>query len=113
MEALAQAHWAPLSKNEYLDIFDHEPESGSDVLEIDMESFRSVIQSNLNNHTFYYSGDLDRTNRHWRSEIKKTANLIGQEFFAAWEVPNPAYSKEESKVPVTMRQYKKMDISPR
>ena len=43
IEALAQACRSTLLKNEDLDIVDDEPKSGNDVLEIDMESFISVI----------------------------------------------------------------------
>ena len=56
MESLSQTCRYPPSKNEYLDIVDDEPESGDDMREIDMESFSSVIQSNLNNSPLYYSG---------------------------------------------------------
>ena len=63
MEALGQPRRAPPSKNEYLGIVNGEPEYGCDVIEIDMESFESVIQSNLNNHNLYYYGGSDCMNR--------------------------------------------------
>ena len=47
----------PLTKNKYLDIVDDKPDSDDDVIEIDMDSFRSVIQSKLNNYPLYYSRD--------------------------------------------------------
>ena len=62
VEDLAQACGYPLSNNEDLDIFDNKPESVYVVLEIDMDSFSSVIQSNLNNRPLYYSGDSDHMN---------------------------------------------------
>ena len=37
---------------------------------------------------------------------------MGKDLFSAWVIPNPAYSKEESKVPVTVIQYTKRDLSP-
>ena len=112
MEALAQACRAPSPNNEYFDIVDNEPESGDDVIEIYMEIFSSVIQSNLNNCPLYYSGDSYCTNRRRRSEISKAAKLTGQDLFAAWGIPNTAYADEESKVPVTVRQYTNRDLSP-
>ena len=39
MEAISQVRRYPLSNNEDLDIVDNEPESGDDMLEIDMEIF--------------------------------------------------------------------------
>ena len=62
MESLVQACRDPSSKNEDLDIIDDEPKSGDGVLDIYMESFSSVIQSNLNNHLLYCSVDSDSTN---------------------------------------------------
>ena len=31
--------------------------------------------------------------------------------FSSWDIPNPDYAEEEPKVPVTVRQYTKKDIS--
>ena len=67
------------------------------MLGINMENFRSVIQLNLNNCPLYYYGDY-----YQRSEIIKAAKMKGQDLFGAWGVPNTDYSKEESKVPVTV-----------
>ena len=57
LEAIAHACRYPLSKNEYLDIVGDEPESADNVLENNMESFRSSIQSNFSNSPLYYSED--------------------------------------------------------
>ena len=62
LEALAQARRDLLLKYEDLDNVDGKNESGDDVLDIDIESFRSAIQSNLNNSPLYYSRDSGRTN---------------------------------------------------
>ena len=43
LEALSQVRRALSLNNEELDIFDDKPAPGNDVLEIDMESFISVI----------------------------------------------------------------------
>ena len=40
------------------------------------------------------------------------AKMMGQYLFAAWRIPDPFHADEESKVPVTVRQYTKRDISP-
>ena len=56
MEDLEQAHRAPSLKNEHLEIVDDEHESSNDVLEIDMKSFSSEIQSKLNNSIFIILG---------------------------------------------------------
>ena len=57
LEDLSQALKDSLSKNEDLEIVDDKIESVNDVIKIYMESFSSVIQSNLNNFPLYYSGD--------------------------------------------------------
>ena len=57
LEAIAHACRYLLSKNEYFDIVDDKPESGDNVLENNMESFRSSIQSKLENSPLYYSED--------------------------------------------------------
>ena len=59
-----------------------------------MESFSSVIELNLKNRPFYYSGDSDRANQRGRSEIIMAENPTGQYLFDAWGIPNPAYSEE-------------------
>ena len=103
LEALAQARRAQSGKNEVLDIDDDEADSGDDEIEIDMESFSSVVKSNLRTRPVYYYGDSDRTKRRRRSKIDRAAKLTGQDLFAAWGITNPA---EESKVPV-VRKYNK------
>ena len=112
MEALAQAHMSPQSNNEYLGIVDNEPESGDVVLDIDMEMFSSVIQSNLDNCPLYYSGYSYRTNQHRRCKISKSKKIMGKGLFYAWSIPYPDYTQEETNVHVTMRKYKNMDLSP-
>ena len=72
MEALAQACRAPSPNNEYFDIVDNEPESGDDVIEIYMEIFSSLIQSNLINSPLYYYGDSDGTDQRRRTDISKS-----------------------------------------
>ena len=94
--------WAFLKKSE----------SSNDVLEIDMDSSNSVLQSNLNNRPLCYSGYLYHTNRCRRSDIIKAGNLMGKDFFSAWGIPDSAYSEEESKVIVTVRQCTKRDFYP-
>ena len=103
MEDLTQERRAPLLNNEDLDIFDDKHESDNDVLENDMESFSSVIQTNLNNYPLYYYGDSDLMNRLRRIGITKAAQMMGQDLFSAWGILNPAYTEEEFKVPVTLR----------
>ena len=61
LDALAQACRAQSGKNEVLDIDDDEADSGDDEIEIDMESFSSVIKSNLRTRPVYCYGDSDRT----------------------------------------------------
>ena len=78
MEDLAKSCRAPLHNNEDLNIVENEADSGDDVLETDMESFSSLMQSNLNNRPLCYSGDSDPTNRHRRSGIGKASNMIGK-----------------------------------
>ena len=94
LEALAQARRAQSGKNEVLDIDDDEADSGDDEIEIDMESFSSVVKSNLRTRPVYYYGDSDRTKRRRRSKIDRAAKLTGQDLFAAWGITNPA---EESR----------------
>ena len=101
-----------MSNNEDLEIVGDEPDSSHGVLEIDMESFSSVIQSNLNNHPLYCYGDSDCMDRRRRSDISKSANMTGQDLSDSWGIPNPAYAKEESRVTVTVIHYTKRDISP-
>ena len=62
LEDLSQACGDPYTHNEDLDIVDEKTECGNDVLSIDMESFSSSIQSNLNNNPLCYYGDSYRTN---------------------------------------------------
>ena len=76
-----------------------------------MESFSSVIKSNLNNRPFYYYWDSDRMNGCRRGAISKTDNMMGKYLFDDWGVHNIVYQQEESKVSVTMRHYTKRDIS--
>ena len=101
-----------MSKNEDLDSVDDKHEFGNDVLDINMESLSSVIQSKLNTCPLYYSGCLYHTNQCRRSETSNSANQMWQDFFATGGVTYPAYAEEESKVPVTVRQYTNRDISP-
>ena len=93
LEALAWESRDLLSNNKYFDIFYDKLDSGNDVLEINMNSFRLVIHSNLNNFPLYYYGDSNSTNLCRRSDISKAENFIGQDLFAAWVIPNPDYSK--------------------
>ena len=58
LEALAQARKAQSGENEVLDIDDDEADSGDDEIEIDMESFSSVVKSNLRTRPVYYYGIL-------------------------------------------------------
>ena len=110
LEALAQAHRAPYPENEDFDIVYYKPESGDAVIDINMESFRSVIKSNLNKVPLYYSMDSYSMNRRRRSDIIKATKMMGQDLFAVWGIPNPSYTKKYSKIPVTVRQYAKRDI---
>ena len=80
MEALAQAHGDPTSKNEDLERVDNKTDSGDDVLEINIDIFSSVIQSNLNSRLYYYYGDSYCTNQRRRSYISKSAQLTVQLF---------------------------------
>ena len=110
MEALAQVCRSPSLKNEYLDIFEDEPESRDDVLNINMESFSSVIQSNLKKNRFYCSGYSYHTNLRRSIDMSNAKKLMGKIIFSAWVIPNTAYAKEESKVPLIVRQDTKRDI---
>jgi hypothetical protein len=74
LDALAQACRAQSGKNEVLDIDDDEADSGDDKIEIDMESFSSVIKSNLRTCPVYYYGDSDCTKRRRRSKIDRAAS---------------------------------------
>ena len=111
VEDLEWDHMDMSPKNENLDIV-KKTESSDDVIEIYMDIFSSVIQSNFNNCPLYYSGDSYHTNQFRRSEIMMAAKMMGQYLFAAWGIPDPSHADEESKVPVTVRQYTKRNISP-
>jgi hypothetical protein len=84
-------------KNEVLDIDDDEADSEDDEIEVNMQSFSSVVKSNLKTRPVYHFGDSDRTKRRRRSEIDRAAKLTGQNLSADWGITNPA---EESKVSV-------------
>ena len=61
MEDTSKMRRNPSLKNKYLDIVDDEPESGDDIFEINIESFITVIQSNLKYRPLYYFGGSDHT----------------------------------------------------
>ena len=71
LEALSQASRDPFSNNEDFHIVEDKPESGNDMLDIDIESFSSLIQSNLINSPLYYYGDSDGTDQRRRTDISK------------------------------------------
>ena len=52
-------------------------------------------------------------NRHMGSQIIKAVKMVVQDLFAARGIHNTVNSKEESKVPVPVRQYTKRNIFPR
>ena len=91
---------AATRSREALNIVDKNPESDDEVIEVNLESFSSIIKSSLDNRRLYYTGDSDCTKRRTRSEISKAAKITGKNLFSNWSIPNPA---EESKTPVVRK----------
>ena len=60
----------------------------------------------------YYYGDSNCTNRRRKIDISQAENTTGQDLFSVWGIANNDYAEEESKVPVTVRQYTKRDLYP-